>query len=260
MNNQMCDKLFDYFNETMTAVEKREFEAHLESCSDCSAELQELTALTEDLPYLSEPVEPPKEMKQRILGSILNEDPANHSPEPVFVKEKEVHSAEKKDKIVPIKAEKRPNKFLLPSVAALLFASLLGNGYFLTQMADEPPKDAAFSNEDLKKQVALAPVDEQMKNVTAMASLIKNDSKEMVVLQAEQLKQLKDGEVYQIWLIENEKPVAAGSFVPDSSGHGAVMYEMNLEGELNWDTIAITIEPKAGNKAPEGAVVLASQL
>lgn len=93
----------------------------------------------------------------------------------------------------------------------------------------------------MKKKVALAPVDVQMNSVTAMASLMKNDSKEMVILQAEQLKQLKDGEVYQIWQIENKNPVAAGSFVPDSSGHGAVMYEMNLEGELNWDTIAITI-------------------
>jgi hypothetical protein len=50
----------------------------------------------------------------------------------------------------------------------------------------------------LKKQVALAPIDEQMNNVTVMASLLKNDSKEMVILQAEQLKQLKDGEAYQI--------------------------------------------------------------
>lgn len=127
-------------------------------------------------------------------------------------------------------------------------------------MSDKPPKDAASSSEDLKKQVALAPVDEQMNNVTAMASLMINDSKEMVILQAEQLKQLKDGEDYQIWLIENENPVEAGSFVPDLPGHGAVMYEMNLEVERNWDTIAITIEPKARKKAPEGAVVLASQL
>jgi hypothetical protein len=55
------------------------------------------------------------------------------------------------------------------------------------QNQDKPPNDASFSSEDLKKQVALAPVDEQMNNVTAMASLMKNDSKEMVILQAFQI-------------------------------------------------------------------------
>lgn len=256
MNNQMCDKLFDYFNETMTADEKRQFEAHLESCPECYAELQELTALTDDLPYLSEPIEPPKEMKQRILGNVLNAEPVKRDLEPVPLNEKTPGKSE--EKVVPITSEKRPNKFILPSVAALLFVSLLGNGYFLTQKTDEPQKEIVL--DDLKKQVALAPVDEQMNDVTAMASLMKIDSREMVVLQAEQLKQLNDGEVYQIWLIENKKPVAAGSFVPDSSGDGAVMYEMNSEDEVNWDTIAITIEPKAGNEAPEGDVILASQL
>ncbi|WP_411334563.1 anti-sigma factor domain-containing protein [Metabacillus indicus] len=253
MSSQMCEKLYDYFSENLTPAEKAEFEAHLESCPDCREEFQELTSLTEDLPYLSEPVQPPREMKQRILGNVFESDSA-------VVEQNKDDQKKMVYTPVQIKSEKRPNRFVLPSVAALLFASLLGNAYFVTQMENEPPQEKAFSMDDLKKQVALAPVDDQLSESTAMAALMKKDSKEMVFLQAEQLKQLNEGEVYQVWLIENDKPVAAGSFVPDSSGHGAVMYEMNLEGGFNWDTIAITIEPKAGNKAPEGAVVLASQL
>ncbi|MGP1909807.1 anti-sigma factor [Metabacillus sp. JX24] len=252
MSSQMCEKLYDYFSESLPPEEKAEFEAHLESCPDCREELQELTSLTEDLPYLSEPVQPPQEMKQRILGNVFESDSA-------AVEQNKDDRNNLVNLPVQIKSEKRPNRFVLPSVAALLFASLLGNAYFFTQMENESPEEN-ISIDDLQKQVALAPVDDQLSETTAMAALMKKDSKEMVFLQAEQLKQLDEGEVYQVWLIENDKPVAAGSFVPDSSGHGAVMYEMNLEGGFNWDTIAITIEPKAGNKAPEGAVVLASQL
>ncbi|WP_203290253.1 anti-sigma factor [Metabacillus sp. cB07] len=254
MSSQMCEKLYDYFSENLTPAEKAEFEAHLKSCPDCSEEFQELTSLTEDLPYLSVPVQPPKEMKQRILGNVFESDT------PLEMKDEKIEPTKETVTPIGIKSEKRPKRFVLPSVAALLFASLLGNAYFVTQMENEAPQEKAFSMDDLKKQVALAPVDDQLSETTAMAALMEKDSKEMVFLQAEQLKQLNDGEVYQVWLIENDKPVAAGSFVPDSSGHGAVMYEMNLEGGFNWDTIAITIEPKAGNKAPEGAVVLASQL
>lgn len=74
MSSQMCEKLYDYFSENLTPAEKAEFEAHLKSCPDCSEEFQELTSLTEDLPYLSVPVQPPKEMKQRILGNVFESD------------------------------------------------------------------------------------------------------------------------------------------------------------------------------------------
>lgn len=166
MSSQMCEKLYDYFSESLPPEEKAEFEAHLESCPDCREELQELTSLTEDLPYLSVPVQPPQEMKQRILGNVFESDSA-------AVDENKNDRNKMVNFPVQIKSEKRPNRFVLPSVAALLFASLLGNAYFFTQMENESPEEKAISIDDLQKQVALAPVDDQLSETTAMAALMK---------------------------------------------------------------------------------------
>jgi len=80
-----------------------------------------------------------------------------------------------------------------------------------------------------------------------------------VLVEAGRLKPLKGDQIYQVWLLKDGKPVPAGAFEPDASGKGAVYHTIDDDG-TKWDTIAITLEPKAGNTLPEGEIVLSSAL
>lgn len=82
-----------------------------------------------------------------------------------------------------------------------------------------------------------------------------------MVIQASGLQQLQKDEVYQVWLIKDDKPVSAGAFVADEQGNGTVIYKMTEEQrKQKWDTMAITLEPSANNKLPQGDIVLSSAL
>ncbi|NQD68382.1 anti-sigma factor, partial [Bacillus haikouensis] len=93
------------------------------------------------------------------------------------------------------------------------------------------------------------------------ASIIKQGEQSSLVVQASQLEDLSKEEVFQVWLIKDEKPQRAGTFVTGEDGKGSVVFKMNKEfDKIDWDTVAITLEPDANSQLPQGEIVLASQL
>ncbi|HMC81056.1 MAG TPA: anti-sigma factor, partial [Acidimicrobiia bacterium] len=61
--------------------------------------------------------------------------------------------------------------------------------------------------------------------------------------------------VYQLWLIANNVPAPVEAFRPDSSGLALVQIRTNLS---NMQGMAVTVEARAGNSAPQGPFVLKS--
>ncbi|WP_239457233.1 anti-sigma factor family protein [Planococcus versutus] len=70
MTNIDCEYLVDYLNGTLPKEETVQFEQHLKTCTEC----QEIVEATSELPYLADPVEPPTDMKARILSNVFEED------------------------------------------------------------------------------------------------------------------------------------------------------------------------------------------
>ncbi|CAH0292177.1 hypothetical protein SRABI96_04301 [Peribacillus sp. Bi96] len=242
MNNNPCEWLLDYFNGQLDEVPRRKFENHLSDCRECRAELDELAMLTEDLPYTVTPVEPPSEMKKRVLGNV-------------FQSEKEAEQPKQQ-----IKEKRRENKWIKPLLAAVLFASLIGNAYTLLSQdkTDNSKEEKRETIDRLQTSVALKPGEGVPMN--GRATLVeKNDETEMII-QAENLEPVEGSQVYQVWLLEEGKPYRAGTFVPNSDGLGAVSYRLDETEEHKWDTVAITLEPTEKSKAPKGDIILSSEL
>lgn len=253
MTSKQCELLIDYFNKQLTPEQEKEYEAHVAKCADCQEELAELQQLTDELPYSSEPIEPPAGMKERILSNILNEE----SP-----------AEETKEKVAPLSPERKPsqprrNKWLKPAMAALLTVSLIGNGaaalYISTQndQQDTEP-DNTVNLEDVQAMKSLQPSDGFSAQATAM--MINQQDELNLILQANDLPQLQGKETYQVWVIDEGKPYRAGNFVPDNDGAGSVFHVIDYNGEHNWDTIAITKEPNANSKKPHGEILMSSPL
>lgn len=235
MNNANCEGLVDYLNGMLSEEETKEFEAHLAGCEEC----REIVDVTGELPYLAEAVEPPVEMKARILANVFDEE-----------KEEVLPVAAPAPQLVPKKAPKR--NWLTPLLAAILLLSLLGNMYALMQNSGEQEADGPIF-----QSVALQPSEVFGGNATA--AIVKEEGTLNVVVQAEGLEELTGTEVYQVWLLKEGQPVPAGVFTPNAVGEGATYYTMeeNTEG---WDTIAITREPESGNETPAGEIVLSSEI
>ncbi|MCA0985901.1 anti-sigma factor domain-containing protein [Guptibacillus algicola] len=246
-----CDQLLDYFNGTLSDEEKKLFEAHLESCSDCREELQELEDLTSDLPYLSTPEEPPSGMKERVLQNIFESESEGES-------ESETVAHHDDSKITEMNRfrTKRSPKWIAPALAAALFLSLAGNAY--TYISNEGATTETEEVSSLLKAVQLAPSEGTTSK--GAAALVSDNGKTNLVVQADDLEGVQDDQVYQVWLLEGEKPYRAGSFVPGENGKGAVSYEINYEGDHDWTAVAITLEPNAESKTPKGKVVMSSGL
>ncbi|UOQ44440.1 anti-sigma factor [Halobacillus salinarum] len=262
MRNE-CDKIIDYFNDQLTEEEKKEFERHLENCEECQAELEELTMLTDDLPFASEPVDPPKDMKDRVLEAVFAEEQLDseessdlEAPDKTIV-DLDSHNEESRE---PGKAHPTPHPWIIRGLVAALTLSLLGN--VVTLLNQDETTEQGQQQQDITDEVAERV---QLKGTSvqanATAALIQQDNKNLLTLQAEGLDQLQGSEVYQVWLIKGEKPYRAGTFVANQDGEGAVAYSLeDLPEDVDWDSVAISREPDATSETPQGEVIMSSNL
>jgi anti-sigma-K factor RskA len=240
MTNNQCDRLMDYFNNSLSEREKAEFELHIQSCTQCREELHELEHLTADLPFLSQPVTPPADLEARVFERVLGE-------------------SEERDTEEVRKPKKNKARWLVPLAAALTI-SLAGNAYLYSELGQKqgPVNTQKASVDKVLQYVALAPVEGTAEGT---ASIVEQDGTRSIIIQAAELQALKDEEVYQVWLIKDEQPERAGTFVASDDGKGSVVFQLDKENlSQKWDTVAITLEPNANSETPKGSMVLASEL
>ncbi|WP_064094230.1 anti-sigma factor [Rossellomorea aquimaris] len=244
MTQHQCDQLLDYFNGHLSQVEKAAFEKHLATCSSCQEELIEYQQLADYLPYATNPIEPPKGLEERVFSHIFKEENPTH----IDIQRE------------PRSSRQKRMKWIFPSVAAIFALSLIGNIYLYNEINNEvkPPTTEQATIDKVLKSVNLAAVEGE---ATGTASLIQHGEQTSMVIQASQLKSLSNNEVYQVWLIKDDKPERAGTFISTKDGKGSVVYSIseNLT-EKDWDTVAITLEPDANSQTPKGSIVLASEL
>ncbi|WP_406685764.1 anti-sigma factor domain-containing protein [Rossellomorea vietnamensis] len=238
MTTQQCDQLLDYYNGHLSELEKAQFEKHLKSCPQCQEELHELEQLMDYMPFASDVVEPPKDLEDRVMAGILGEEKRTANVEPP--------------------AKKKKKTWFLPSIAAALFLSLIGNAYLFSQLEGQDEFVEQATIDQVVQYVDLAAVNG---NARGTASIIKQGAQTSMVVQASELQELSNEEVYQVWLIKDDQPERAGTFVTSKDGKGSVVFKFNEEfTKKDWDTVAITLEPDANSQLPQGDIVLASEI
>lgn len=251
MDKKMCDQLLDYYNGILSDEEKAAFESHLKECSSCQEEWAEWQELTTDLPYLSDEIEPPTGMKERILTNV-------------FVSEQPAEREEKNRQVTPVldidsvksETSKKKNGWLTGLLAAGLLLSLGTNAYLFA----ENEKNEQVIEDQMSKTFKSVQLASEQTDSAGIASMVQEDEKMNLVVQTHNMSQVKGKEVYQVWLIEGDKKYRAGTFIPDEKGNGAVVFPVNFPGEHNWDAVAISHEPTPDSKQPKGTIVMASNL
>ena len=245
--------------------ELRELEAHVATgCADCDRQLRLWQGDLEELAVSVAPVTPSEMTRQRVLKL------AENSPRPVPV--------------APA-ATARPNTLtrwaMLAAAACLLLA--VWSGWRQARLGNELERLGAERDrlagqvEGLDQQLSAAHSETQrMAEALAIITAPGGQAVQLAgldpspgasgntfidgqrgraVFYARNLPALQPDRTYQLWWIEDGKPVSAGTFDVDEDGTGIVRVErLAPSGQIQaW---AVTVEPEGGVPQPTGAMVL----
>lgn len=245
-------------------AERGEFERHLQSCDECTAEVRSLAGVTAALPYGVPLVDPPAGLRGRVMA-VAGRTSATPS------------------KVVALPARPGPTRSWVSTAGWLSAAALLllsgGLGVYSQSLQREI--------DGLRSEVGdlNARLNQSEQRVTAATRLVALADARMAVLTAPDLRQvdlqgqppvaaratgrafysrsrglvftasdlppLGAGRAYQLWVVTAQQPVSAGLLEVDAAGRVTQAFETPPDLQ-NPVAIAVTEEPAGGVTAPTG--------
>ena len=211
---EIHDLLAPYALDALDPGEMSEFEAHLAACTQCRAELAELSeGVLEIADSLG--LEPPPRVKRQVMASI---------------------GAADADRVAQI-AVKRPAVWLMTTAIAAVVAIVFAGLWIVS--------NSRLEQADLVAAVYEAPdaLFIELETANGDARFVYSPSLQRGVFNGSELGAVGAGELYQLWLIDGGPPVSAGTLEP---GVGDVVVESVVPGVM----LAMTVEEAPGSDAP----------
>jgi anti-sigma-K factor RskA len=242
-HDELRDLVPVYALDALDGDEELEVRGHLEACQPCRTLLESHVQAAASLALVAEPVPPPAALRSRLMTAVASTPQAPPLTPAAPLRPRRPLTWERLSALV--------------AVAALL--ALGAFSYRQTRHLHEQERKLAAQGEifqALASPLATAvPLTGRGPAVNASAELYVSGDKHTAGLVARGLSD-PGKNVYQLWLIGNNNvPVPVQAFRPDSSGLALVQITTNLS---NMQGMAVTVEAKAGNPAPQGAFVLKS--
>lgn len=278
------ERLGPFALDTLDEAEKSALQAHLAECVACRAELDQWREVIASLAYTITPVEPPAELRARILERVRNEGQV--SPAAVTTSEANTKGASHRDQVRPNistfpQTRRRwviiPNFVMLSgalaasiAVAALVLSLVIlwhRNNELRAEMArlssslNETREALAREREDREliaaPDASIATLVGTNVALRARARLVYDPRTGRVILFAYDLPPAPAGKAYQLWFIANGKPLPGHVFTTDAVGRAEMRDSVPAEGR-NVTLFAVTLEPSTGASAPTGDKYLLS--
>ena len=214
------DDLAAYMLDALTNDEAREFERHMAGCPRCQERARWLQGSVEMLPATVEQVEPPPELRERLMQTVRSE--AGAAPRPRRAERRGWRS--RLGDLLTI-----PRPAIALGLALIAVAAVAG---YALGTGDEGTRTSTIT-----AQVAPSLPD-------ARATLERKGDNG--VLRVSGLPQ-HSHRIYQVWIEEKGAVRPAGLFQVDRSGSGAAA----IEGELDRaDRVMVSLEPPRGSPQP----------
>jgi anti-sigma-K factor RskA len=252
MNNERFEDLKDaYVLDALPEEERRSFEEFLAAHPERQAEIDELGAVAGLLAFSPEEQEPAPELRERIMEVVEAEAaPRSESRGSVFARLAGYIGA----------------RGLALGAAALLVMGLLSWNLLLQNQVEDLQGQVQNSQgqvEDLQAQVQDAQAQQtqtiQLSGTWANQGAdaeVASISDNRIVLVADDLPSVPEGQTCQIWVIKGDVPEPSGLFQPGGEETAAPITTPIKEG----DTIAVTVEPAGGSEQPTSDPVLSAEL
>jgi anti-sigma-K factor RskA len=236
--DEHVDNLIDAYS--LGALEPDEVERverHLETCDACRALLEAVRAVTNELLLAVPPVSPPPALRGRILSRIHEEaQPARPDGDqtPAPQTETAAHTGR----------------------LGRLLRSLFGGD---TPAIADSAADTLLRDLLLDPEVVIRPIAATEAARDAGASFVSTPARHEGIVLAQGLHPLDAQHAYQVWLLRDGQPQPNNLFMVDRAGRGISIVRTS-EAPLEFDALAITLEPSSGSPGPTGEIVLAGAL
>ena len=226
----MHDLTAAYALDALDAEESREYEEHLATCERCREELAQLGNAAGALAFAVESPVPPAVLRSRILETARAERP----------------------NIVPLGSRWTDATRAIAAVAAV---AAIGFGIWAATLSRSLDHERS-ALEQAKRAIAVAS-DPSAARVrvrgTAQGTLFVSRTGDAALV-VSSLERAPSGRTYEAWVIQNNKPLRAGTFT--GGGNTVVGLERRVPAGA---VVAVTLERKPGADAPHGKILLSSQ-
>ncbi|MCF8568440.1 anti-sigma factor [Alicyclobacillus tolerans] len=236
--NQPCDSLdlWAYAEQRLSSEEREAVHKHLENCSLCRAQLQDLQDGFEAISHAMTPLQPPPSLRQQVLGAAFESPATNRESKPT-----------------------QPFRFPLRRSSIAIAAMALFSAGLLAQVVRDQHQLSLLQHQ-LARAVPTAVSLQATKytpKATGQVVLTRQGNSVHLVLVAANLKPTQGSQVYHIWLWNQNHRSSAGVMTVSSQGTG--WFETTLSGPAaTFNAIGITLEPTAKTEVPVGPKVLSA--
>lgn len=216
-----------YAVDALDVLERERFEKHLEECSACRDEVASLREAAATMPATTAR-SPRPGLRQSVLAEIATVRPLPPALPPADDLEERRH------------ARRRRFPVLVAAAAALIAIGGVGATVWHPWAEDPAPVTAGQRIQDAQDAETFT----QQTQGGATVTVVRSESLNQAMLSTEDMDQLGEGLVYQLWLMHDGEPVKAGLMEGDTSS-------MLLQGDpASAQAAAITIEPEGGSMTP----------
>ncbi len=217
---------------SLEADEALQVEDHLLSCWICRRESGDFRTIAVQLSLAVPPVDPPPELKERLMRSIQG----SRAPQPV-----------------PAQASGRSwLERLLPVWGLASLALILLLGVFSLALWQRVNLLEIATSSGGMRAVPLNATDE-IPNATGFV-LVGADGRNGALV-VDGLPPLDEAHQYQLWLVRDDTRTSGAVFSTDEQNYGGT--RIRASGSLlEYSAVSVTVEPTGGSPQPTGVVVL----
>jgi anti-sigma factor RsiW len=224
----MHDLTAAYALDALDFDEARRYEDHLATCEICREQLAQLGGAAGALAFAVESPVPPEALRLRILEAARAERP----------------------NVVPLR-----NRWTgaTAAIAAVAAVAAIGFGIWAASLSNSLDQERS-ARQKVERLLADPTASRVRVSGTTTGTLFveRNDKATLVI---SRLAPAPSGKTYEAWVIQNDKPVRAGTFA--GGGTTAVV---QLERPVpSGSIVAVTLEREPGADTPHGKLLLHSQ-
>lgn len=224
--DELHDLVGAYALDALDDEERRQFEAHLETCERCRTELAELEAGALALAE-STRSDPPPELRARVLEAV------ERKPQ---------------EAVVIDLAARRRNRLVTAALGVAALIVTVITTISIVEATRDGDIEAILTAPDVQTI--------ELTGESADARFTYSLGVGRGVFVSGSLAAPGPEQTYQLWLIGSDGPQPAGLFIPDTEGVSSAV----VNGVRAGLTLGVTEEPAGGSDAPTGDVLMAGEV
>jgi anti-sigma factor RsiW len=248
-----------YALDAVNDADRKLVERHLPQCDVCAGVFASYRPMVDLLPYAVPLVEPPADLKYRVLAAALPKVQARSERAPALI-----------DSVLAGLS----NLFRAPAFSALALLLIVALGMWNVSLQNQIAQQAAANQQvlaEVTRQRALVSTiaysdsqPRQMQSTNsapkAVGRLYTAPDLNAFALIIYDMPVLPQGKVYQFWMVDpSGDRTSGGTFTVDAQGRGWQLIRAP-KALSNYQAVGITIEPEGGSPAPTGDKMMGTSL